>query len=164
MAVFYLDTSAIVKRYRNEEGTGLVDGLLDGAYSKDRFYISLLSVLEVTSAALRLARVGLMTEDAAKQTVAAFRRDVRERFRLWPVDEDILGVAVSVVEGHRLRSGDAIHLATASTIFGASPGSQGTLVSSDHELLGAAVASGIRTLDPQDPEAFGKLNLLRDAV
>ncbi len=49
MTVFYLDTSAIIKRYRRESGTDLVDQLLESPRAEDRFCTSFLTVLELTS-------------------------------------------------------------------------------------------------------------------
>ena len=57
---------------------------------------------------------------------------------------------MAVVENHALRSADAIHLATASTIFSLAPELEGVLVSSDRELLSAAANSGMGVLDPQE--------------
>jgi hypothetical protein len=61
--------------------------------------------------------------------------------------------AVAVVERHQLRSGDAIHLATAATIFRLAPDSETILVSSGRELLEAAIGSGMGVLNPQDAAA-----------
>ena len=88
MGIFYLDTSAIVKRYRNETGTDLVDKLLDSPHPQHRFYTSFLSVLEMTSALLRLAKGGQIDQDTAKETLARFHRDLRQNFRVWPLDDN----------------------------------------------------------------------------
>ena len=58
---YYLDTSAIVKRYLQEQGTEVMDRLLDGTAPDNRFYTSWLSILELTSAILRLANGGQLT-------------------------------------------------------------------------------------------------------
>jgi predicted nucleic acid-binding protein len=56
MPVFYLDTSALVKRYRTEPGTEVVEELFAGAPPGDEFFISFLSIIELTSAVLRLVK------------------------------------------------------------------------------------------------------------
>ena len=53
MPLFYLDTSALVKRYRTERGTEVVEQLLANFPPEDRFFTSFLSIIELTSAILR---------------------------------------------------------------------------------------------------------------
>ena len=50
MAIFYLDTSALVKRYKTEEGSEMVDDLYDNLPSGNSLAISFLTVLEFVSA------------------------------------------------------------------------------------------------------------------
>ena len=46
MPVYYLDTSAIVKRYLEEQGTEVMDRLLDDTGPHNSFYTSWLSILD----------------------------------------------------------------------------------------------------------------------
>ena len=149
MAVFYLDTSALVKRYRTELGTEVVEELLANPRQQDRFFISFLSVIELTSGVLRLAKGRQLRDDTAQEILARFRDDVHELLRVWPLGEDVAATAVTVAETHRLRSADAIHLATAQAIASLVSGTRVVMVSSDHELLDAAEAAGLTPLDPQ---------------
>lgn len=55
MPPFYLDTSALVKRYRMEFGSYVVDELIDQPPSGDLLFTSFLAVLEVTSAVHRIS-------------------------------------------------------------------------------------------------------------
>ena len=73
MPVYYLDTSAIVKRYLDEQGTEVVDLLLDDIGPENSFYISWLSILEFTSVILRLTNGGQLTRDAADTVLARFQ-------------------------------------------------------------------------------------------
>lgn len=161
MPVFYLDTSALVKRYRTEQGTEVVERLLSSPAPHDRFFLSFLSVIELTSGILRLAKGGQLPEDTAHEILARFRRDVRNLFLLWPLGDEIAASAVTAVEEHRLRSTDAIHLATAQKIASLASGTQAVMVSSDRELLDAAAAAGLIPLDPQARGSAEKLSQLR---
>ncbi len=161
MALFYVDTSAIIKRYQREKGTGVVDQLIDNPVGEDRFYTSFLSVLELTSGIMRLTKGGQLQEHNANELIARFREDLRQRFRVWPLDNDITSKAVSIVEQHKLRSADAIHMATALAIFSLISGHDSVLVSSDHEMLEAAEASQLATIDPQEANSLDKLFQLR---
>ena len=150
MPVFYLDTSAIVKRYRNEPGTEVIDRLFGVPQAETRFYTSFLTTLELTSSILRLVRGGQLGRSVADNVLARFRQDSQGTFRVWPLTDAIVNGAVAVVEQHQLRAADAIHLATAASIFRLAPESDSVLVSSDRELLEAAMRSGMSVLDPQN--------------
>ena len=155
MPIYYLDTSAIVKRYIDEPGTMAVDLLFEDAHSESGFYTSFLSVLEFTSVITRGANSGRLDRDSASTILARFHQDVDGAFQLWPLDAPVLRAAVAVAENYGLRSADAIHLSTASAIFGLAPDSEGVLVSSDRELLAAAASSGMGVLNPQDGDYPG---------
>jgi len=144
MPVFYLDTSALVKRYRTERGTEVVEALLANPLSEDRFFISFLSIIELTSGVLRLAKGGQLLEDTANEILARFRRDVRELFRVWPIDDEITADA-----SRRLSNTGC--------------GAPAVMVSSDRELLDAAAAAGLGAFDPQIPGSAEKLKQLRRA-
>lgn len=161
MAIFYLDTSALVKRYRNEQGTEVVDQLVVVSAPEDRFYFSFLSVIELTSSIMRLVKGGQLPEGIAREILARFRQDIRDLFQVWPLNEDIARSAVWVAEEHRLRSGDAIHMATALTVSSLAHGVSFVLVSADQELLEAAASAVITTLDPEKPIAFQQLMRIR---
>jgi len=79
-----------------------------------------------------------------------FQQDFHETIRVLPLTEAIVNGAVAVVEQHQLRSGDAIHLATAATIFRLVPELETVLVSSDRELMEAAMRSAMAVLNPLD--------------
>ena len=157
MPVFYLDASAIAKLYLPDEiGADFVVQLLDSNSSNDTFVTSALSVVEVKSAITRRIddfhyRISLL---------AAYDRDLREIFELITVKDDIVVGASSLVELHRLRAGDAIHLATALSIAAVAD-SQVFMVSADAELLGESQAAGIGVLDPQVDDSIDGLRRIR---
>ena len=150
MPVYYLDTSAILTRYRNELGTETIDRLFDSPQAGSQFYTSFLTTLELTSSVLRLVKGGQLGQNVAANMLARFRQDSHESIRVLPLSDAIVNGAVAVVEQHQLRSADAIHLATASSIFTLALESETVLVSSDRELLEAAANSSMGVLDPQD--------------
>jgi len=117
MPVFYLDTSAILKRYRSEQGTEVVDRLLLDPPPENSFYSSSLAALEVQPALSRLVRGGHLDRNLADDWMARFGDDTLRVIPLWPLDDSILGAALRVAARYGLRSGDAIHFATAEIIF-----------------------------------------------
>jgi uncharacterized protein len=148
MALIYLDTSVVVKRYRREPGTDFMDALLQNPSRSNTFYTSFLSVLELTATIMRLIGGTQLTEETGQEILRQFRRDLREGYVLLPLDNDTIGKAISVVQDHKLRSADAIHLATAIDIFATDSTSQHVFITSDHELLSAAQIQGMTTIDP----------------
>ena len=84
MPVFYLDTSALVKRYRSAPGTEVVEQLLKNPRSEDRFFLSFLSILELASGMLSLAQAGQLRDATATQILAQFRSDVLELYKSGP--------------------------------------------------------------------------------
>jgi len=58
MTIFYLDTSALVKRYKTEEGTDIIDYLYDKLPKGHSMATSFLTVLEFASAIRRLLAEG----------------------------------------------------------------------------------------------------------
>ncbi|WP_448631090.1 type II toxin-antitoxin system VapC family toxin [Cellulomonas soli] len=112
MAVVYLDTSALLKLCVTEPGTDLSAALWDGA---DLVATSRLADSEVRAALASARRTGALAPDAARRALAAWER-------LWPglhvveLHRDISASAAVLVGRHPLRSGDALHLASALTL------------------------------------------------
>jgi predicted nucleic acid-binding protein len=67
-----------------------------------------------------------------------------------------------VVEQHKLRSADALHLAAAQTIAGLAPGVLTVMVTSDRKLLTAAEAVRLGVLDVLDPQASGAAEKVKE--
>ncbi len=82
MAIYYLDTSAIVKYYVPEVGTEFIKSLIDDSVRSDTFYTSFLTVLEFTSA---LWRNGTIQPSAVINALNSFEEDARRFFRFWPL-------------------------------------------------------------------------------
>jgi len=88
MTVFYLDTSAIVKRYRTEKGTDFMDRLFkETEKSKHRLATSFLSALEFISALRRLLKAKEITQEIFADSVARFVADVERYFTISSVDD-----------------------------------------------------------------------------
>ena len=156
---YYLDASAALKLYfTNELGAEFMGILLENAAPNEFFYISTFGVLEVNAAIRRRIRDGRSMYEALR----LFIQDSARLLRVIPTSDRVLEHAMSVVENHRLRAGDAIHLATALSIAATVDDSQVFMVSSDAELLEASEAAGIGAIDPQMDYAMGSLSQLRE--
>ena len=141
MSVFYLDSSAWVKRYAQEKGSERVQRLFD---QRERLGSSSLGYVEAAAALCRR----LSEEDLARFETR-LKLDWQEMTRL-PVSAEVIDEAVSLARRHKRRGADAVHLATALTLGRALAEVNATvvLVTSDEELLQAARAAGLQVENP----------------
>lgn len=142
----FLDTSALVKRYIEEPGSGSIQACLTGAKS---VAVSRLAYPETLSALHR--RRGSLREcsdDDFSQLVATFRRDWRH-FTVIDMNADTMRHMDRVIETYRLRGADSIHLSAALWLENAAR-SPVLFVAADRELLAAAEAERLKSLDPTD--------------
>lgn len=141
----FLDTSALVKFYHEEEGTASVTALILDC-SGD-IHISELAKLEVISSFCRRFRSKEIDEGAYQEAVFAFREDL-QRYKLVPLTELVLNKAelimLDLAPTFGLRTLDALHLAT----FKSDNLPESLFVAGDKILLQAAEALGANTYFP----------------
>ena len=159
MAVYYLDTSAVLKRYRTEKGTDVVTELYEARTEGDSLLTSHFTCLEVESVAARALKGRLLTQRAYDSLPGAFARDLTEHLDLLPVAGTLVNEAIYAARRHAVRAADAIHVASAELAKRDSP--DFVFVASDHELLTAAEAAGMETFNPEGDEAIGRLRTWR---
>lgn len=150
MAVYYLDTSALVKRYAREKGSRWVLNLTDPAI-KHGLYTVRLTGPEMLAAFARKVRTGELLSSAARQAAADFRTDWAGQYRVIEVTPLLAGRAMDLVERHNLRGYDAVHLAAAmelQVIRLAMRLSAIIFVSGDEDQLKAAAIEGLTTENP----------------
>jgi predicted nucleic acid-binding protein len=150
VAGYFFDSSALVKRYVAEVGTGWVKRILHPA-TRNAVDIARITAVEVVSALARRARGGSISPTAAAAALRRFRRELTTRFSFVPMSPRLLGEAMIIARTHALRGYDAVQLAAALRVNfrRRARGISGvTLVSSDHALLAAAQAEGLLVEDP----------------
>jgi hypothetical protein len=148
MARYFLDSSALVKRYHQESGSSDVEGLFQGPDS--RFFISRLALVEVHSSFARLVREGILTGTDFNKLISRLEGDVASGvLAVAAVSSRRLEAASSILRTHGLannvRTLDAIHLATAQALHGRSR--IAAFVAADKKLLASAAASGLSIHD-----------------
>ncbi len=161
MPVFYLDTSALTKLYRSEIGTPVIERLVNTRSATDRFFTSVLTVLELTSTVTRLMKGGEMRERSAGLIFGQLLEATRSWLREWPLDNGTVSRAIPLAKEYQLRAGDALQMATALEIFAIVPEVNVAVVSADRNLLRACNAHGVVVLDPARPDALDLLARLR---
>ncbi len=103
--MLFLDTSALLKRYVQEDGTALVLELME----RDAAWVaSALAYAESRVSLCHLAFAGSGRDEACDRLA-----DDWERFTAVPIDGRCLADAAGIGCAHKLRTLDAIHLATA---------------------------------------------------
>ena len=150
MAHYFCDSSAIVKRYVAETGTGWVIALTSPAIG-NTVYLARITGVEVVSAITRRLRRGALIPTDAQQAIYNFRADLPNDFAFVEVTPLLTASAMNLAERHGLRGYDAVQLAAALQI------QQGrltanlsnvTFLSADAALNAAAQAEGLAVDNP----------------
>ena len=150
MSFCFLDSSALVKRYVEEPGSGWIRELAASA-DENRLIIARVAWVEVLSAFARRQREGSLAMNDVKQTIAAFRSDLNLEYQVTEIDRTLAELAGELVIRYPLRAYDAIQLASAHLIHTSltQMGFQGlTFVSADERLLAIAAAEGMAVDNP----------------
>ena len=137
--ILYLDTSALVKLLRIEEGSGQVR---QAAESAQALASSTLAKIEVHAALARLLREGEELEviQSSRQAFEAMWQDMAQVQMDRTVD-----AACGLCRRHPLRSLDAIHLASA-LLLREEGGLEVQFACADNRLATAAQAEGFRLI------------------
>lgn len=113
MMHFYLDTSALFKRYHDESGSTFIHSLFDQAYRNEyAFYTSILTGIEFCSVIRRHQREGGVDEETAESIIHTFLFESEATLNTFPVDQQILQTAMTLISNHPLKAYDAVQLAT----------------------------------------------------
>jgi len=150
MAVYFVDSRALVKRYIREIGSTWVLSLFDPALDND-ILIAAITGVEIVAAITRRARGGSVTD--AKGVCSHFRSDLQFEYQVVEITENIINSAMALAEAHGLRGYDAVQLAAGREISAlciASSLPPLTFVSADNELNTAAASEGLLIENPND--------------
>lgn len=150
MSRYYLDASALVKRYVNEPGADWLRAILASIPSPVLF-TSRITIVEVSSAFARCAREGSLTADEFTVALDAFRGDCLNEYQIMPPTTLVIDEACALVERYPLRAHDAVHLASAlvaQQFLAARDYPPLAFVSADDNLNDAATAEGLAVDNP----------------
>ncbi len=150
MASYFVESSALAKRYVTERGSLWVQSILEPA-TGCTVYIARVTTVEIVAATVRRARGGSITIADATVAISSFRRDVAAEYILVEVTPNIANHAMLLAETYALRGYDAIQLATcleanSRYLSGGLP--PVVLISSDKEINVAARTEGLSVEDP----------------
>ena len=146
MTLFYVDSSAWLKRYFREPGSARMTRLFE---SGDPLASSILGYIEVVSALAR-QRVPRRLDEAKLTRLQQQLEEDWDDMTGLPLSEEVVARAVRLARGQKLRGADAVHLATALDVNDALAGTGNPLVliSADQELLAVAQQVGLAVENP----------------
>ncbi len=150
MAVYFCDSSALVKRYVQETGSAWVIGLTD-KQAQNPIYIAGITAVEITAAMTRRVRGRTLTPADAAQMLTNFRYDLARQYVVIDLLPKVLTQAAGLAEAHALRGYDAVQLAAALALQAARQAAgiaALTFLSADQELNVAATQEGLTVDDP----------------
>ncbi|MDB5894901.1 MAG: hypothetical protein JWQ88_2432 [Rhodoferax sp.] len=107
--ILLFDTSALVKRYREEGGSQRVQHLLGQAR---QVVMAAHGKTELASGLCRDWRQQRTTRDEYERDMAQLADDFAD-FEVVPLDARIEALALAAMEGHNLQTMDALHIGTA---------------------------------------------------
>ena len=152
MTIYFLDSSAVVKRYVPEAGSVWVQGITDPV-AGNLLYLTRITGAEVISAVTRRQKRGQITAIDAAAALTAFRRDFPPGYLIIEVTPSLVTQAMNLAERHGLRGYDAVQLAAALQLRDqcAASGLPAPLfIAADNELNAAAQAEGLLVDNPNN--------------
>ena len=150
MAVYFVETSALAKRYIAETGSAWLRTLLDPSTGCS-IYIVRVTAVEIIAALTRRKRGRTLAPTDATAARQAFRHDLTTTYQIIEVTPALANRAMLLAEQYGLRGYDAIQLAAGLEVhvrYLAAGLPAVTFISADTELNAAAMAEGLIIEDP----------------
>lgn len=145
VAFYFLDTSAVAKRYIQEIGTAWLQ-LMSAPTAGHALFVVRITLAEMVAAITRRERGGFISSQAAETALADFHYDFARQYFIVEVSAALVAQAAGLARRHALRGYDAVQLAAALEVKAQAPSL--TLFSADAGLNAAATAEGLLVDDP----------------
>jgi predicted nucleic acid-binding protein len=113
VAAYFVDSSALVKRFVQEDGTRWVRNLTRRSEFTN-IYVIRITAVEVTSAVARRRAGNSLTRSQATSILYRLRRHLAARYAVAEVTPALAEAAMKLANRHTLRAYDAVQLAAAS--------------------------------------------------
>jgi uncharacterized protein len=150
VAAYFLDSSALLKRYLSEIGTAWVQSLTAKA-SGNILLISRITSVEILSAIARRHREGSLTLEQAQLLRTIFQQHSTDQYEIVELTPLLTTLAGELCDRQSLRAYDAVQLASALTILpiiAQSPENSLTFLTADDRLLRAAQLEHLQADNP----------------
>ena len=146
MAIYYFDTSALLKRYVAEDGSSWVRATIQTPEAD--VIVSRLTIVEAIAALARRAKGRELQPADATRVIQQVEADFRDRFLVIEVQPVVIDTAIRLAKERALRGYDALQLATALTVRSLVGPEPVAFVAADKELNTAATLEGLTALNP----------------
>lgn len=150
MAFYFIDSSALVKRYISETGSAWVLGLFDPILNNEVFVAAITGV-EIVAAITRRTRTGSSSATDAATVCNQFKKDLQTEYQVIEITESIIISGMTLAQTYGLRGYDAVQLAAGCAVNAlcmANSLPPMIFVSSDNELNVAASSEGLIVENP----------------
>ncbi|PSB06589.1 VapC toxin family PIN domain ribonuclease [filamentous cyanobacterium Phorm 46] len=150
--IYFLDSSALIKRYVVEIGSPWIKTLTDSQTGNSLLLVRITWV-EVLSAFARRQREGGINAAEVAALIQHFRSEFNSRYRVIEVDEVLAERAGELIIQYPLRAYDAVQLAAAlrvQSVLTSMPETQLIFVSADNRLLNIAQSAGLAIDNPNN--------------
>jgi predicted nucleic acid-binding protein len=155
MMFFFLDGSALAKRYVAEPGTPLLDSLLDNV-SPQRLIVLNIGFAEVVSVLVRRKNAGILSSATFAQALIHLGQEIihAPTLRKLEATNALAIAALTHIQNYSINATDAIvlHAALGLAHHFRTGGDDLVLVASDQRLLRAAQAEGLATFNPESQD------------
>lgn len=150
MAFYFIDSSALVKRYISETGSIWVLGLFDPIVNNEVF-IAAITGVEIVAAITRRTRSGSISATDAVTVCNQFRKDLQTEYQIIEITESVIISGMTLAQTYGLRGYDAVQLAAGCAVNALCLANRlppMVFVSSDNELNVAASSEGLIVENP----------------
>lgn len=152
MAQFFLDSSALVKRYVNEIGSSWIQEITRLAANHTLFTANITKV-EVFSAFARLKREVRIDQNDLQSVIRLFQTDWNNQYHIVEMDGQIIEEACQLVQKYPIRAYDSVQLASAIVLFSyfqQASSTNFTFVTADTRLQEIARMTGLDVINPNN--------------
>ncbi len=149
---FYVDASALVKRYVVESGTPLVNHLFQNVPAGHLICLTL-GTLEAVAVFVRKKNASLLSPKEFFQALANLKSEIIDNADITKImaTDSLVNAAIPLLEKHSINATDAVILRSALDLAAhfRLTGHDLVLVTSDQRLMKAGQAEGLMTFDPE---------------
>jgi hypothetical protein len=151
MGVYFIDSSALIKRYVNEVGSAWILELFNSK-SDNKIFIAAITGVEIIAAIARKSRSGSISSTNITILCNQFRNDYHADYQIVEITNDIIALGMILAETYSLRGYDTVQLAAACAIntLCITNNISLTFVSADKELNIAVLGESIVVEDPNN--------------
>jgi len=149
---YFLDSSALVKRYVPEMGSAWMQAIADAA-TGNLLIISRITWVEVLSALARRQREGSLNATDVSLIIQQFRFDLTNQYSVVEINQILAESAGQLVNQYPLRAYDAVQLAAVLRIqpaFAMATSTPLVFLNADDRLLAIAQTAGLLTDNPNN--------------